>query len=454
MNTTKKILCLQFVLQLTLVSFLLAEFQVIEDVDTRPWSSTPAKLSIDDNHLVLYVRIQESPQKYSLLFYDLDTKEHEFIVSETQQIDNPVIDANYVVWQQDNVSGASSQGDICGYNIVTKNKFVITQAQDQQENPDISGRYVVWQDTRNGVGYDIYGYDLETNQEFPIVTSQGDQKNPAIHGNIVVWDDNRNGPPDIYGYNLSTNQEFPICICPADQRNPDVYGDIVVWDDDRNGLEDIYGYNLATQTEFLISDAEKQQMEPRIFGNIVAWSDPRDTKNSIYAFDLDTNSEFPIPTDWSGKHDDLDVSGRLIVWLNHSGDELILDDDVYGYDMSSNGEALTATEINVNQTISGDTSTANGRDITSGGYKDNKDIWYFFIPPESRRYVIKTKNSTFDPTLAIFDEDLVEIDFSDNPLKPDSGIVLRARAGKKYYIRIAGYDGEVGAFNLSIKNFR
>ena len=115
---------------------------------------------------------------------------------------------------------------------------------------------------------------------------------------------------------------------------------------------------------------------------------------------------------------------------------------------------ITATEIKLNETISGSNINALGLDLTRHGYNDYRDVWYYFIAPKTRRYFIKTKQSTFDPTLAIFDEDLVEIDFADNPFKSDTGIVLRAKKDKKYFIRLAGYDGGTGTFNLSIRKFQ
>jgi len=66
-----------------------------------------------------------------------------------------------------------------------------------QQNPDIDGNIIVWQDDRND-NWDIYGYNLTRREEFRITDNPYDQTNPAISGSVVVWQDNRNGNWNIY----------------------------------------------------------------------------------------------------------------------------------------------------------------------------------------------------------------------------------------------------------------
>ncbi len=89
-------------------------------------------------------------------------------------------------------------------------------------------------------------------------------------------------------------------------------------------------------------------------------------------------------------------------------------------------------------------------DLTQNGYKDQIDVWYSFIAPSDGDYIINTFGSGFDTTLAVFDEDIIEIEFNDNYNCKQSKLTLRAKAGVKYFIRIAGYNGQTGNYRLSV----
>jgi len=404
-------------------------------------------------HIVMHGIDNPELQNVSGLYVKNIITNESFLIAEPdveRDIDkyDPAISGQYIVWKQ--VEGTTN---IFGYDLLTQTEFPITNVGESRSAPDIDGNIVVWLEDRGT--HTIYGYDLIAKEEFVIYSQDVySGSTPKIHGNIVVWSGATNDT-DIYGYDLETNEIIPICVKPASQLHPDVYGDIVVWQDNRNnGQYDIYGYNLETQEEFRISSSASKQRYPVIYGNYVAWQDsnkhPLGSNWDIFLYDLVSETEWPIaitPEESVG----LSISSSQLLWI-----EIPFSPDPYKlwtHEFKPNSEIITATEIKLNETILGSNINALGPDITRDGYKDDKDVWYFFIAPESRRYAIRTKNSTFDPTLAIFDEDLVEIDFADNPFKPDSGIVLRANAGTKYLIRIAGYNSQEGTFDLSVKKF-
>jgi len=52
--------------------------------------------------------------------------------------------------------------------------------------------------------------------------------------------------------------------------------------------------------------------------------------------------------------------------------------------------------------------------------------------------------------LSVFDEKRIEIEFNDNFCGLQSALILRAKAGRVYNIRVAGYDGDRGDYKLSI----
>jgi hypothetical protein len=118
----------------------------------------------------------------------------------------------------------------------------------------------------------------------------------------------------------------------------------------------------------------------------------------------------------------------------------------------SNDEMSNAISVTVGSVVSGTSNGATGLDITRNGYKDWADVWYIFTAPSNGDYVIGTLGSDFDTTLAVFDEGLTEIEFNDNYNCKQSKLTLRGIGGVKYYIRIAGYNGQTGNYRLRIIN--
>ena len=74
-----------------------------------------------------------------------------------------------------------------------------------------------------------------------------------------------------------------------------------------------------------------------------------------------------------------------------------------------------------------------------------------FEPAVKDKYTIKLYDSSFDTTLAVFDEQNREVVFNDDFWGEKSVVILKAKAGKRYYIRVAGYDEETGEFTMSVQ---
>ncbi len=83
------------------------------------------------------------------------------------------------------------------------------------------------------------------------------------------------------------------------------------------------------------------------------------------------------------------------------------------------------------------------------GY-DVYDVWHKFVPSVTTEYTISLCNSSFDTTLSLFDNQGVEIDCNDDSCGAQSKINIILTGGQEYYIRIAGYDGDVGYYLLNI----
>jgi hypothetical protein len=109
-----------------------------------------------------------------------------------------------------------------------------------------------------------------------------------------------------------------------------------------------------------------------------------------------------------------------------------------------------ATLLPVEAAREGTSIAATGQDITLNGYNDWADVWYYFDCTATDKYTITLNSRDFDTTLAVFDAKGREIVFNDDFFGGKSVVILKARAGVRYYIRVAGYDGQRGAFDISL----
>src|SRR6478609_2571695 len=150
---------------------------------------------------------------------------------------------------------------------------------DQQE-PVIDGNYVVWEDNATG-DWEISAYDLSTGRTFPVYHGPADQRLPAVSGALVVWQDNRNGDWDIYGARLTGDQAgpaFPIATGPGDQTTPAVSGNNVVWQDQAASGWQIVSVNVTGGQPQTLSDAGTTNENAAIDGTLVVWQSTTPTQ--------------------------------------------------------------------------------------------------------------------------------------------------------------------------------
>lgn len=408
------------------------------------------------------------------------------VVTASGDQQNPAVYGSIIVWQ-DNRSG---NWDIYGYDLSKNEEFVICDNPADQTDPDIYEQYVVWKDTRDDAG-NIYGYNLNTKSDITVTTAPAEQGNPAIHkngatvivvfddlrnpptkdiyrknvtggsdtavttatqeqsvpdiyGSYVVWQDNQNYNFDIYGRNLNSGGVFSIYTGTGMQQYPAIYENIVIWQDNSSGNWDIKGKNLSTGASLTISASTGNQTRPAICGDLVVWQDDRSGDLDIYLYRLSTQEEMPIPAA-STVQEIPAVSTEAVVWRDQREGSY----DVFGYQPIANAEVETAAEVTEGIT-SGTTIGAQGMDVTIEGYEDFRDVWYLFTPDETARYIISLCDSGFDTTLAVFDLSLHEIEFNEDYCGLQSQLILKGIAGKTYFIRIAGYDGTTGDFEMEI----
>lgn len=355
----------------------------------------------------------------------------------------PMISGDIVVWSCD----TDGDWNVYGYNISTSTQIPISTDKAHETGPSISGNIVVWTDYRNSEFGDIYGYNLATGRDFEICIDSAIQGFPSISGDIVVWQDYRNGNWDIYGYDLSTLTEFPICEDSADQQFPSVGENIVVWTDSRNyGSLDIYGYDLSTRTESSICTNNFDQHHPKVDGNVVVWQDDRGFSSpKVYGYDFITGNEFQIKSDFSEQRFP-SISNGIVVY-EVSGQ---FSTDIYG-SSTNDDNCFNPTPVFKDIPYNGTTIGYTGSDISSCGYHDQADRWHRFNPDEPGDYKISLCGSNFDTTLAVFDNcGGTEITCNDDSCGKQSQVLLKARGGNSYFIRVSGYHSETGDYTLLI----
>ncbi len=123
-------------------------------------------------------------------------------------------------------------------------------------------------------------------------------------------------------------------------------------------------------------------------------------------------------------------------------------------------ECENAIAVEADEPYNGSTTRATGTDTSSCSYNDTNDVWHSFTPRFNYEYTISLCGSTFDTTLAVFDDcNGTELACNDDtkpgicsPTLPtlQSQLTMPLVKDLTYFIRIAGYDGETGDYTLTV----
>jgi hypothetical protein len=106
-----------------------------------------------------------------------------------------------------------------------------------------------------------------------------------------------------------------------------------------------------------------------------------------------------------------------------------------------------AIVVNIGEEYSGSTVGATCTDESSCGYNDKYAVWHSYTPQSDQTVTISLCGSAFDTTLAVFDAcEGTELACNDDYC----GLQIDLTAGQTYLIRVAGYDGQMGNYTLTI----
>jgi hypothetical protein len=107
--------------------------------------------------------------------------------------------------------------------------------------------------------------------------------------------------------------------------------------------------------------------------------------------------------------------------------------------------------VDVGEEYFGSTTGVTGTDESRCGYNDKYAVWHSFTPQSNKTVTISLCGSAFDTTLAVFDScGGIELACNDDYCDLQSELTIDLTAGQTYLIRVAGYNGQVGDYSLTI----
>jgi hypothetical protein len=110
-----------------------------------------------------------------------------------------------------------------------------------------------------------------------------------------------------------------------------------------------------------------------------------------------------------------------------------------------------AIVVNVDEEYAGSTVETTCISESSCGYNDKYAVWHSYAPQSDQTAIISLCGSAFDTTLAVFDAcEGVELACNNDYCALQSEITIDLTAGQTYLIRVAGYDGQIGDYTLTI----
>ena len=117
-----------------------------------------------------------------------------------------------------------------------------------------------------------------------------------------------------------------------------------------------------------------------------------------------------------------------------------------------NDECVNAIPVLEEVPYEGSTVGATGVEESRCGIFDTADVWHSFTAASSGTFLFSLCGSEFDTTLAVFDEcGGTELACNDDSCGFQSAAIVNMDEGQSCVIRIAGFGGETGSYNLVVE---
>lgn len=401
---------------------------LIKQIDAMPFT-----IVLTDRYV--YWADTIDPMNPKLLGYDLITRQ-EFLVRENF-MDYMSLKAagNYVIWAEDALMKAY------GYDTTTQETFLITEnGLFDSMSTRMNDKYLIYRDMDN-----LYAYDLPNRLSFIVTTEDVDMWNLELTSHFVIWKETT--MLKLWAYDLDAKQQHLITSSPTDPALL-VNDKYVIWKD--SGFMDLHNFSLQTLQNQDIN-TQSDMMMPVLSGDYLIWSYYNaETMLTLFeGYDLATEQPFTISSSSSGAAYPPAAVGDYVIWSDMVNAMPILKGaQIFKLpnDLCSDAVSIT-TDIPYDGTTLGSTGT----DLSSCGFNDSYDVWNRYVPAAGGAVTISTDGSSFDTILSVYEgcggkELACNDDYSlENPY---SQIVLNAVKGKTYLIRIAGFDGQQGAYKL------
>ena len=141
---------------------------------------------------------------------------------------------------------------------------------------------------------------------------------------------------------------------------------------------------------------------------------------------------------------------RIAGKANKTGDYTLIITE--RFQQPENDTCPAAIDVFENIPYNGTTFGALGSIGSSCGYYfDFYDVWHAFTPTETKDYLISLCGSDFDTTLSVYAAcGGAELACNDDSCGRQSALVIPLTAGQSYYLRISGYDGDMGNYTLTV----
>jgi subtilisin-like proprotein convertase family protein len=143
-------------------------------------------------------------------------------------------------------------------------------------------------------------------------------------------------------------------------------------------------------------------------------------------------------------------------YINYWWIKVYYDPETTPPETPANDDCNAAIPINEAEPYTGSTFNATGANDSnqsSCSYNDYADVWHSYTPTNTGLVTISLEGSEFDTTLAVFDIcDGNELVCNDDSTNLQSEVTLLMNEGKTYLIRIAGYEGDMGDYTLTVNS--
>jgi beta propeller repeat protein len=162
----------------------------------------------------------------------------------TQDQLNPSVQAGRVVWQDWRDVGP---GEIYFRNLESSEQRRITTNTFGQYNPVLNNQWIVWQDNRNGQ-VDLYGFDIGRNTEVRLTATPENETRPYLDGPWAVYQEDSLSPltANLRLLHLPTLRTVPVTRTTTAKDRPSLANGKALWLETVGGLASVQSVDVPS----------------------------------------------------------------------------------------------------------------------------------------------------------------------------------------------------------------